>query len=217
MDNTCTMTGGPRCATDGSGAFICEFCSTSFASEYDLMSHAISCSERPADARYQCEYCGNEYVSEQHLKQHLEDCGTTPSSTEYTCSECREQFESPTELLEHKRDCSVTMNVNDRSTVPRHEDDLTGTVIKYNTDGGYGFIRTFDLQQYPGDDTAVEVFFHISSYPKRTVETGAAVSFDAEKNEEGFEAVNISLIDRREPGRWDGTLASQRPQWGRDS
>lgn len=214
-------------SADENNLIECDFCGAGFSSEGDVVSHSIRCEERPGDAIFRCEHCGNKYVSKSALENHLSDCSSngatesTDSTTRtpsYECESCGELFDSPQELIVHKKTGSKSGPEKQRSTDLREqpiERDATGTVTEFNSDGGYGFINTFDVNQQE-DSESVDVFFHVSEYPGYKPEEDERLRFDVKRTEDGFRAMNISQAHwNTEP--FDETFSSTRSRWGRDT
>lgn len=74
-------------------------------------------------------------------------------------------------------------------SVPRREEeeepDLIGCVEYFNSDKGYGFIKDLNNKN--------QYFFHISNAPESITE-GNQVTFELERGQKGFNAVNIQLV-----------------------
>ncbi|WP_160048302.1 C2H2-type zinc finger protein [Natrialba sp. INN-245] len=219
-------------SSDTGRIFECEFCTETFEYRNNLMSHSIKCKERPEDARYQCPHCTNEYVSESALSKHLDGCkeknsrikkggrnGTTPN---YRCSECGSAFESSQELIKHRRshtgpESQSHSHTNSKTALVKR--GATGEVVHFSAKDGYGFIDTYDeIQTNDIDSNDTEnLFFHISEYPSDKAKKGDPVQFNIRRTKQGYRAINISYADPEEINSWDGTFASLRPRWGKDS
>ena len=216
-------------------ALECEFCDDRFPTVSTLKVHTIRCPERPDDARFQCDHCENEYVSEHALNEHLDDCGDAPSTEQnratirttadgtpvYTCDSCGEAFDTGQQLIEHRQrtlDCTEQHSTR-RSGSTVVERRATGAVVHFDSTKGYGFIRSSDFIQLQDSSTnsSDDLFFHVSEYPGGSVSTGEQLRFDIAKEDDDFQAVNISRIHQKRIDPWDDTFASMRPRWGRDS
>ena len=216
-------------------ALECEFCNDRFPTETTRKVHTIRCPERPDEARFQCDHCGNEYVSQHALNEHLDDCGdarsterdrepvrtTTDGTAVYTCDTCGEAFDSPQQLIEHRHptlDCTERPS-SSRSGSTVVERRATGVVVHFDSSKGYGFIRSSDFIQLQDSsaNSPDDLFFHVSEYPGGSVSPGEQLRFDIAKEDDAFEAVNISRLYQKRIEPWDDTFASMRPRWGRDS
>jgi cold shock protein len=65
---------------------------------------------------------------------------------------------------------------------------MKGKVVRFNSDKGYGFIKSED-----GKD----IFFHYSALMVKgfkTIEPNTEVEFDVEQSEKGLRASNIKLV-----------------------
>ncbi len=71
-------------------------------------------------------------------------------------------------------------------TIKENSNCKKGKIIKYNSEKGYGFIKTLDnLEDY---------FFHISNCPKGFLpEVGMKIVFNVERTDRGLQAIDISL------------------------
>jgi len=201
--------------------FTCEFCSTVVESKSDLMSHSAYCDERPTSASFRCEYCGNKYSSKRALSNHLNGCDGIDKTTSYTCSNCGKEFNSNGKLLKHRHSCdgsqkaSHTHSESKRSKIAQ---DVRGTVVHYDTAGGYGFINCTEVNnENMCIDKSEDVFFHISKHPHESASENQRLCFDIKQGDEGPKAVNISHVDQPQVESRDETFASERSRWGKDS
>ena len=216
-------------------ALTCEFCDDRLPTESTLRAHTIRCPERPDEARFQCDHCGNEYVSEWALNKHLDECDdvrsaerdratirtTADGTAVYTCDTCGEAFDTGQQLIEHRQptlDCTKHPSTR-RSESTVVERGATGAVVHFDSTKGYGFILSSDFIQLQDSSTnsSDDLFFHVSEYPGGSVSTGEQLRFDIAKEDDEFQAVNISRIQQKRIEPWNDTFASMRPRWGRDS
>lgn len=218
--------------SDTGRIFECGFCTETFEHRDNLTSHSIQCEERPKGSRFQCQHCTNSYVSEQALSKHLESCkektrdannsSKNSTNSNYRCSECGKTFDSSQQLVKHKRshtglESQPHPSPKSETTAAKHE--ATGTVVHFNAEDGYGFIKTYDVTQGSkfDSDSSEDVFFHVSEYPSGKATKGEHVQFNIKKTKQGYNAINISHSNSKKSESWDGTFASLRPRWGKDS
>lgn len=218
-------------SSDTGRIFECEFCTETFEHKNNLMSHSIKCKERPEDARFQCPHCTNEYVSESALSKHLDSCkeknsrnkkgGRNGTTSNYRCSECGSAFDSSQELITHRRSHTGSESQSHSQTTSKTalvKRGATGKVVHFSAKDGYGFISTYDAIQTTDTDSndTEDIFFHVSEYPGKA-ERGDPVRFNIRETKKGYKAINISRAEPKEIKSWDGTFASLRPRWGKDS
>jgi cold shock CspA family protein len=203
-------------------SFTCEFCETGFDSEDDLRSHWVDCDARPSDARFRCQHCGNTYIAEYALRQHREACRSddpentgddsgrtqTATPTSHRCRSCGEEFDSRSRLRSHRFTCGSGTAAQGRKVVKQ---GASGTVVHYDSDDGYGFISTPDL------DADQDVFFHITDVPYQRCEVDTFLKFDIVATDDGYKAVNISHPRRTSAQSGSDRVASDRAQWAKDT
>jgi len=204
----------------------CDYCGSTYASKSELTSHTIDCDDRPSNAYFECQYCQNKYVSKQGLNDHLENCkekrreqsNRNNETREYECEHCGDVFDFAHKLTRHEYACSQgdSATQTKRATDELSNHEITGFVSHYNSEDGYGFISTSDLDADRGSDSGelTDVFFHVSAYPNRSPDKNDRVKFDIEKTDQGFKAINIAHNHTKPPGGWDNTFAGNRKQWG---
>jgi len=206
--------------------FECDFCSSTFDSKSDLTTHSIHCEERPSDAYFQCEYCQNRYVSKHGLIDHLKSCETkqrkqstqNKEAQQYQCDHCGKEFDLAHRLTRHKHSCSQsdTSTEINQSTDEGSDNSLTGYVSYYNSEEGYGFISTSDIEDSENSDTdgLIDVFFHVSSYPDESPKEKDRVQFEVLKTDDGFKTDEIVYAESESPEGHKIKFASDRKQWG---
>jgi cold shock CspA family protein len=125
----------------------------------------------------------------------------------YRCDNCGEQFNSEYNFELH-RDLDVcesesgdpgNSNENTEETQTREHvaSDVTGTVYKFNSDRGFGFVSTSDLTTDVADDVEYpeDVFFHISEVME-DVDEGDRLRMEVYRTEEGLRGERISIVER---------------------
>lgn len=219
-DNYKYQTDSPSNAVDEQKE--CDFCNATFPSVSDVVSHSIQCEARPDDKVFKCNYCDNKYISADALEKHLSNCDSRNNQTVYDCSRCGGEFDSAQELKTHRKSCPTAPSETKNKSGAESQtvtSDATGMVTNFVNDGGYGFIRTYDLDGKADSDVegALDVFFHISEYPGTRPDMEDRLQFDVRQTEEGFKAENISQIAKGNHGSLGGKFASKRPKWGKDT
>ena len=205
----------------------CDYCGSTYPSKSELTSHIIDCDDRPNNSYFQCQYCQNKYVSKQGLNDHLEKCKAKEreqskrnnESREYECKHCGEVFDFEHKLTKHEHSCSQRKSATQGKHAPDEvpDNEITGFVTHYDSEGGYGFISTSDLDAGRGSNSGelTDVFFHVSEYPDDNPKENDRLQFDVEKTNEGFKAVEITYNHTKPPDEWDDTFAGNRKRWGR--
>lgn len=198
--------------------YECEFCAKQFHKEKALMSHLITCDEKPDGARFSCDQCDKSYHSQYALDRHIErhHGNETSQDTVHRCSDCGSEFESAMDLLKHKTDHteqSHTSTGSDTSsssnkTQKRNDEYIArqdvGTVAHYNAEEGYGFISTSEVSD--------DVFFHISDVRGRSPTESDLLQYDIIETDRGYKATHITYQPRKQPS--EDTFASTRTRWG---
>ena len=226
-DKQNTVTTESEGHTQGSGSkykysksgkiFECEFCSKRVESKNKLISHSVNCDKRPTSAQAQCEYCGNKYVSAEALSEHLKSCGQVNNTNKFTCSNCGKKLDSHGNLLVHRQSCGSTQS----ASAPQRkkgiiEQNVTGSIVYYNSEEGYGFIDSPGTSNLELDGSE-DIFFHVTEHPDDEPKENKRVKFDIKKSNEGVKAVNIRYAGPSQTETWDDTFASKRPRWGKDT
>jgi len=127
------------------------------------------------------------------------------------CDRCGEKFNSPYNLKLHKQmDVCVNENEAEKSSQstepepdpePRRElleTEITGVVIEYNNDRGFGFVSTADYFDERLDGTAytADAFIHITEVDSNRLSSGDRIRFDLVDTEKGYTAEHATVIER---------------------
>jgi len=138
---------------------------------------------------------------------------------EYECKHCGEIFDFKHKLTKHEHSCSQRKSATQGKPAPDElpDDEITGFVTHYDSEGGYGFISTSDLDggRESNSGELTDVFFHVSEYPDNNPKENDRLQFYVEKTDEGFKAIEITYNQTRPPDKWDDTFAGNRKRWGR--
>ena len=65
-------------------------------------------------------------------------------------------------------------------------DKQTGTVMFFNTEKGFGFIKH--------NDSNKETFVHVSGLKSQNIKEGDTVEFDLQEGKKGMNAVNVQVV-----------------------
>lgn len=127
----------------------------------------------------QCDDCGQDFVNAETLRVHYKvtscekngNSGSETSDSSHSTSSRPPQINSPVEGIE-------------------------GFVVEYDHDGGFGFVRTFDMPSQGDEAHPHEIFFHVSDIGASGAREGWHLKGHVIEGEKGLKLINGEVVSK---------------------